>query len=361
MLQAKFILGLIVYVVCIVVMGACHSPNVPDVPDVSVYNQIASCVEEAANDLNRGNVYFNNNQYEEARKCNVDAQLHLSDAKVLLNNAQLTEVEQNDARLAISCGSESLIGLNEFVDAAEIMFTSDDWLTWGPYHNYINSIVAGRDRLLKAQEIAARVSDDRLIGDFDVINKLIPNYNELLDEIQNEQVLAAVKIYTYITKVDAESVRDKAIEIIRDSTDEKGEITAIFYYVRDNIKYVKDPRYNELDFDYIQSPSQTLNRNAGDCDDLSILLASLLESVGHSTKLCFVDTDGKEPFEFNHMNIIVSIKEKDYYILETTCKTCKIGEYFGEMYYESYDYAEFQEKMREAMSQARKAMSQANN
>lgn len=56
------------------------------------------------------------------------------------------------------------------------------------------------------------------------------------------------------------------------------------------LNYVIDPQssfieasQDELFLDYLQFPSQSLIYRAGDCDDLSILLASLLESVGIKT------------------------------------------------------------------------------
>ncbi len=56
------------------------------------------------------------------------------------------------------------------------------------------------------------------------------------------------------------------------------------------LNYVVDPNSSYQDFskkksavDYLQFPSQTLSFKAGDCDDLSILNAALLESVGIET------------------------------------------------------------------------------
>jgi len=56
------------------------------------------------------------------------------------------------------------------------------------------------------------------------------------------------------------------------------------------MNYVIDPQssfieasQDELFLDYLQFPSQTLTYRAGDCDDLSILYAALLESVGIET------------------------------------------------------------------------------
>jgi len=54
----------------------------------------------------------------------------------------------------------------------------------------------------------------------------------------------------------------------------------IYSFVRDKIRYVKDVRGVET----IQSPVATLKIGAGDCDDQSILVASLLEAIGHKTR-----------------------------------------------------------------------------
>jgi hypothetical protein len=51
------------------------------------------------------------------------------------------------------------------------------------------------------------------------------------------------------------------------------------------LKYVSDPVATSFDsnIDNVQYPAETLSRLAGDCDDLTVLLASLYESVGLAT------------------------------------------------------------------------------
>ena len=70
------------------------------------------------------------------------------------------------------------------------------------------------------------------------------------------------------------------------------------------ISYIIDPTtpyielsQNELAIDYLQFPKQTLEFLAGDCDDLSILYASLLEASGIET--AFVTTPGHIFIAFN--------------------------------------------------------------
>lgn len=61
--------------------------------------------------------------------------------------------------------------------------------------------------------------------------------------------------------------------------------------VRDRIRYVMDPRGLEM----VQTPPETLRIGTGDCDDKSVLLAALLESMGYSTGFCAFGFNG-EPF-----------------------------------------------------------------
>jgi len=52
----------------------------------------------------------------------------------------------------------------------------------------------------------------------------------------------------------------------------------------DAISYVSDPRGIE----FVQFPAQTLRNNAGDCEDLAVLFASALESVGIQTFIILI-------------------------------------------------------------------------
>jgi tetratricopeptide (TPR) repeat protein len=49
------------------------------------------------------------------------------------------------------------------------------------------------------------------------------------------------------------------------------------------LKYVSDPGNSTFGLDYIQYPRETLEKKTGDCDDLSVLLMALLESIGVKT------------------------------------------------------------------------------
>lgn len=58
------------------------------------------------------------------------------------------------------------------------------------------------------------------------------------------------------------------------------EARLLFYFVRDEIRYTRDTDNLEV----VQTPDKTLAIGHGDCDDMSLLLAVLLSSVGHPTR-----------------------------------------------------------------------------
>ena len=71
-------------------------------------------------------------------------------------------------------------------------------------------------------------------------------------------------------------------------------LTALKLY---GMEYIVDPKSSYIELssaadtvDYLQFPSQTLDYQAGDCDDLSILYAALLESI--STRAAFITVPG---------------------------------------------------------------------
>jgi hypothetical protein len=62
-------------------------------------------------------------------------------------------------------------------------------------------------------------------------------------------------------------------------------LVLLYQFVQQRLNYLSDPFYREL----IQSPEETLRIHAGDCEDLSILLASLLINSGIPSKLVFTN------------------------------------------------------------------------
>lgn len=92
------------------------------------------------------------------------------------------------------------------------------------------------------------------------------------------------------------NIRHAAGTIIRalDPRDIAGQARTIFEWVRENIRFVRDPAATEL----LQTPSITLRLGFGDCDDMSTLIASMLESVGIAAEF---QTVGLASAEFDHV------------------------------------------------------------
>jgi len=91
--------------------------------------------------------------------------------------------------------------------------------------------------------------------------------------------------------LDAMAPRDDEIRALAaklvagcDDADHVCETGRLLRFVADDIAYRSDPRGGP---DYVQPPSQTLAIQAGDCEDQTILLASLLETIGVRTYLAF--------------------------------------------------------------------------
>jgi hypothetical protein len=89
------------------------------------------------------------------------------------------------------------------------------------------------------------------------------------------------------SKVDPMSVRTTAADIVSDQPSASGgtfhyhQIAELHRYVNQNITYVPDPSTTN----YIAPPEETLDTEAGDCDCQAVLVASLFEAIGATTRL----------------------------------------------------------------------------
>lgn len=104
-------------------------------------------------------------------------------------------------------------------------------------------------------------------------------------------------------------VREWAGNIISrvEVNDKQGEASAIFDFVRDQVRYTKDP----YGFEYIQTPIVLLesiqqgDKPSGDCDDMTCLSLSLLKSVGFLVAIKVVSF--KPNKKFGHVYGLVQI------------------------------------------------------
>lgn len=77
-------------------------------------------------------------------------------------------------------------------------------------------------------------------------------------------------------------IRDLAVNITvgLNNKDYFAEWDALVDWIKNNIRYTRDIRTVET----LHTPLEVLRRGAGDCDDHSVLLATLAESIGITTR-----------------------------------------------------------------------------
>jgi transglutaminase-like putative cysteine protease len=98
-------------------------------------------------------------------------------------------------------------------------------------------------------------------------------------------------------------VRQHAIDILLAQAvrakDYKGEIKALFEWVQQHVRYTKDPYAVEV----LHTPRRMLELRAGDCDDMSMVLGALLESIGHPVRIVLTGSRPDRPRLFTHVYI----------------------------------------------------------
>jgi transglutaminase-like putative cysteine protease len=96
-------------------------------------------------------------------------------------------------------------------------------------------------------------------------------------------------------------VRQRAIDILFERgvkpKNYLGEIKVLFEWVQQRIRYTKDPFRVEV----LHSARRMLELRAGDCDDMTIVLGAMLESVGHPVRLVLTGPDPSRPRLFTHV------------------------------------------------------------
>ena len=94
--------------------------------------------------------------------------------------------------------------------------------------------------------------------------------------------------------------------------DKHNEANAVFNFVRDSVRYTRDP----LGFEYLQTPPVLLedirlwmnskgDRPVGDCDDMTMLSLSLLKSIGFEVAIKVVSFHDHK--RFSHVYGLVKI------------------------------------------------------
>jgi transglutaminase-like putative cysteine protease len=137
-----------------------------------------------------------------------------------------------------------------------------------------------------------------------------------IPEINSNKISAYVQVNSGIKQI-----ADKIVTLSCKETHKVCNAKAIFYFVQKNFNYLNDP----LTFEYYKTPQESLKSNSGDCDDASILLSSLLQSIGFQTRFVFVP--GHVYVQVKIPEAVSSYKTEDDWInIDATCSNCKFGE-----------------------------------
>jgi hypothetical protein len=88
--------------------------------------------------------------------------------------------------------------------------------------------------------------------------------------------------------------------------DVAGEARAIYESVRRNLRFTRDIRGKET----LHSARELVRLRMGDCDDYTILMCSLLESIGLRARIKTVANDERDPETFTHVFPEVSLNGK---------------------------------------------------
>jgi hypothetical protein len=128
------------------------------------------------------------------------------------------------------------------------------------------------------------------------------SYDEVMNNINDsEQYFEKVVIFVEPAQYE---VKIRALAIVNDFPDginadsEAWKIWSINYWVSSNVKYVEDPPGG-----YYTNAYEVLQKRSGDCDDFSILLASMYEAVGLDAALVLLNTDSNPAVD--HMACLV--------------------------------------------------------
>jgi transglutaminase-like putative cysteine protease len=96
-------------------------------------------------------------------------------------------------------------------------------------------------------------------------------------------------------------VRQTAIDILIGNAvkpkDYRAEIKTLFEWVKNNVRYTRDIYRVEL----LHTARRMLELRAGDCDDMTILLAAMLKAVGHPVRLVLVGFNPRRKEQFTHI------------------------------------------------------------
>ena len=156
------------------------------------------------------------------------------------------------------------------------------------------------------------------MGHYEVdVEKIRSGEYEVRSDVDRIKLIASI-VRKYVTNP---CVRKKAEDIVREyncGKDQKCQIRAVFDYVKKNVSYLEDIYM----IDTYKDPCTTLKTGFGDCDDFTILLDSLLASIGFPVGARIIKQN--KAFPFHHIYAIV-IYPKDTLVEVVNGKVKLVG------------------------------------
>jgi hypothetical protein len=76
-----------------------------------------------------------------------------------------------------------------------------------------------------------------------------------------------------------------------------GEASAVYEWVKHNIRYTKDPVTKEA----LYPPIELLKIRSGDCDDIAMLMGAIMIALGYPARLTTISANAADPNEFSHV------------------------------------------------------------
>lgn len=128
-------------------------------------------------------------------------------------------------------------------------------------------------------------------------------------------------------------VREFAVIQVEEGLTDEERLKLMISFIQD-MDYVADPA-SAGQGDYPKYPVETLVDGGGDCEDTSILMASLLESIGYNVSLLLLPNHMAVGLEVNSTGIHWTVNNVTYYYLETTASGWDIGKVPNEFSYEA--------------------------
>jgi hypothetical protein len=152
------------------------------------------------------------------------------------------------------------------------------------------------------------------------LSEVIPEGMNISTEKQNITITEALKKFSDPNDPAIKQAATRIASISCTSSSKVCHSKAIYYFVRDNVKYVADPVGEE----YVEPAREVLSNKGGDCESGTLLMAALMEADGIESQIVFIS---------GHAFLRIKLDEasnhykKDGWIyLDWTCKECRFGE-----------------------------------